>query len=66
MLTKLIAHINDRVIEARVRGKEEAREKYDDTIAAGNVAVLADRDTIERETMTIILGNLNPNQQARL
>ena len=41
MLAKLIATLDGRIIEAKVKEVEEAKERYDDTIAAGNAAVLA-------------------------
>jgi len=44
-----------------VRSEEEAKERYDDAIAAGNSAVLAERDSEKKESMTIKLGNLLPN-----
>ena len=37
--------------------KEKAQEKYEDAIAAGNAAVLAERKN-DKEVMTVKLGNL--------
>ena len=53
LLSKLVACIGGKTIEAIVRNKEEAKERYDDAIAAGNAAVLAERDSEKKESMTI-------------
>ena len=65
MLAKFEAVIDDRVIETKVMKKEKAQERYEDAIASGNAAVLAER-TKKQETMTIKLGNLLPGQEATL
>lgn len=57
LLAKFEAIINDRVIETKVMKKEKAQEKYEDAIAAGNAAVLAERKN-DKEVMTVKLGNL--------
>ena len=49
-----------------VKEKEEAKEQYEDAIAAGNAAVIAERDMTAREVMQIKLGNLKPLQQMTL
>ena len=56
-LSKLVARIDGKTVETRVKAKEEAKERYDDAIAAGNAAVIAERDE-RKESMTIKLGNL--------
>ena len=43
ILTKLIIEINDKVIEANVQEKQNAKEKYEDAIAAGNFTVMAEK-----------------------
>lgn len=45
IVTKLFAQIDDRVIEAKIKEKEEAKEIYNDAIASGNTAVYAERDS---------------------
>ena len=65
LLAKFEAVIDDRVIETKVMKKEKAQERYEDAIASGNAAVLAER-TKKQETMTIKLGNLLPGQEATL
>ena len=44
VISKLIAQIDDKVIEARIKAKEEAKEEYDHAIASGNTAVYAERN----------------------
>ena len=58
VVSKLMATIDGKTIEAKVKEKEEAKERYDDAIAAGNAAVLAERQSDKNESMTIKLGNL--------
>ena len=41
LMAKLVADINGRTIEAQVRDKAKAQERYEDAVAAGNTAVLA-------------------------
>ena len=60
ILSKLTAMLDGRTVDAKVRSKEEAKEKYDDAVAAGNAAVMAERDSDKKESMTIKLGNLKP------
>jgi len=43
VLCKFEASINDKVIATKVTTKEAAREKYEDAIASGNAAILAER-----------------------
>ena len=59
VLSKLVAQIDGKTVEARVKAKEEAKERYDDAIAAGNAAVMAEREE-KNECMKIKLGNLLP------
>ena len=42
IVSKLIAEIDDRVIEAKVKEKEEAKDHYNDAIASGNTAIFAE------------------------
>lgn len=66
MLSKLLVTVNGSTMEAQVRSKEKAVERYDDAIAAGNTAVLAARVPESREIMAIKLGNLSPKEVAQL
>lgn len=58
VLAKLVASIDGKTIVAQVKSKEEAKERYDDAVAAGNAAVMAERESDKTESMTIKLGNL--------
>lgn len=61
VVSKLIAQIDDRIVEAKIKAKEDAKEQYDDAIASGNAAVYAQRDTKHNEeSITLVLGNLMP------
>ena len=66
VLSKLVAALDGRFVEAKIQAKEEAKEHYDDSIAAGRFAVMAQRKSIEQEKMSIQLGNLQPGQEATL
>ena len=46
--------------------KERAKEKYDDAIASGHTAVLAQEDEEKEENIKLIIGNLLPNQEAQV
>lgn len=62
VVSQLIAQIDDKVIEAKIKGKEEAKQEYDDAMASGNTAVYAERDKKKKEeSITLLLGNLLPN-----
>ena len=66
IFAKLVCQIGDRQVEAEVKPKEVARKEYDQALARGEAAVLAERDTEKNESMTIKLGNLRPRQEAKL
>ena len=67
VVSKLIAQIDDKVIEAKIKAKEEAKQQYDDALASGNTAVYAERDQNKKEeSITLLLGNLLPGQVARI
>ena len=65
VLAKLEVTIDDSVIVTKVQTKEQAKERYDDAIAMGNAAVIAESKKKD-EVMTVKLGNLQPGQQAVL
>jgi len=48
------------LIEANIKEKEEAKEKFDDAIAAGHTAVMAEKSEKKKDSMTLKLGNLLP------
>ena len=43
IISELAATIDGNTIEAKVKSKEDAQVRYDDAIASGNAAVLAER-----------------------
>ena len=65
-LTKFEAIIEDRVINTRVIDKESARERYDDAVAGGKAAVIAERKEKKEESLQVKLGNLLPGQTATI
>ena len=65
LVSRLVAQIDDRVIEAKVKEKEEAKQQYSDAVASGNTAVYAERSKVKsEEAITLLLGNLLPHQTA--
>ena len=60
----LEAVIDGRKVKAVIRGKEEARQMYDDAIASGHSAALAEEKT--GDIFSISLGNLPPHKDAEL
>lgn len=66
VFAKLVCKIEDKETTAIVKNKEEAKKEYEEAIASGQQAVYAERESDENETMTIKLGNLKPQQSAKL
>ena len=60
LLAKFEAIIDGKVVFTKVTEKEKAKEQYDDAVASGNTAVLAERPKKKEETMMVKLGNLLP------
>ena len=60
LLAKLTAELNGMTVEAIVRDKEKAIENYEDAIAGGKTAILAQKNDQKQNAMTIKLGNLQP------
>ena len=60
----LTAVIDGRKIAAQVREKEEARARYDDAIASGFSAALAEEKS--GDVFSIALGNLPPGKEAQI
>ena len=50
VLIKFEAQIDNKTIETKVEAKEKAKEKYEDAVASGNAAVLAELSK-KQETM---------------
>ena len=60
----LTALIDGRKIKANIREKEEARAQYDDAIASGQSAALAEEKS--GDIFSIALGNLPPGKEAQI
>lgn len=63
IVERLVAVIGDKVVEASIREKEEAKEKYDDAIAGGHAAVIAEK---KKDAIAIKIGNLLPGETATI
>ena len=51
----------------KIKEKEQAKEEYDDAVAGGNTAVMAERSKKKKEeTLTLKLGSLPAGQEATL
>lgn len=62
---KLMCSIDDRVIEAKVKSKGEAKNVYADAVASGKTAVYAERkEAKDEEIISLSVGNLLPGQSA--
>ena len=65
VITSLKIHLNDgTVLTARVEPAEKAAETYQDSIAEGNTVALGKIE--DDEKMTILIGNLAPNDSVRV
>ena len=53
------------MIVTKIIKKEKAQEKYEDAVASGDAAIMAERISKEN-TIVIKLGNLLPEQSATL
>ena len=66
VVSNMSIRIDDKTIEAKVMEKEKAQNKYDDAIAAGNLASLA-RETVSKDKfIELDVGNIQPGQEARI
>lgn len=61
-LGKLNIQIGDDIIEGKILNKEKAEEKYEDAVAGGNTAVMAQES--EDDMITVKVGNLLSQQEA--
>ncbi|CAG9327726.1 unnamed protein product [Blepharisma stoltei] len=66
IVSKLIIKCGESVIEALVYEKEEAIEKYNDAIAAGNKAYLGKLTEESSDMMEFHLGNLLPQSEVKV
>ena len=61
VIKSLIAQIDEKIIVAQIKSKEEAKDKYDDAMASGKTAVYAEKSQKNKEeVITLKIGNLLP------
>ena len=60
-LSKFEITINDKKVISKILEKEKAKEKYSDTIAKGNTAIISDYSK-DYKSYNINIGNLNPKE----
>ncbi|CDW72219.1 UNKNOWN [Stylonychia lemnae] len=63
---KLMIQIDEKVIEGRILEKQKAQEKYEDAVAQGHTAIMAQEDDQKDEIIKLSIGNLLPGQEATL
>jgi len=63
-LGRLTIEINDDIIEGKILKKEKAQEKYEDAIASGHTAVMAEEEKDEPDMVNLKVGNLLAGQEA--
>ena len=64
-LSKFVVSMDDKVIVSKVMPKEKAEEKYNDTIASGNLGFIS-RYEDNNQSYSVNIGNLAPNKQVKL
>ena len=64
-LSKFVVSIDDKLVLSKVMAKEKAEEKYNDSVASGNVGFYS-RYTEDQNSYSVNIGNLKPNQQIKL
>ena len=58
----MLITLGDKTIEAKVMEKEKAQQKYDDAIAAGNMAALLSEKNDEVDMHEVSIGQVLPGQ----
>ena len=64
-LSKFVVSIDDKIVLSKVMPKEKAEEKYNDSVASGNVGFYS-RYQEDQSSYSVNIGNLKPNQQVKL
>ena len=62
----MTAEIGEKVVQTEVMEKKEAREKYDDALAAGNTAVKMEENEDSPDILTLNIGMLLAGQEAKM
>jgi len=64
-LSKFVVTIGDKVIVSKVMPKEKAEEKYNDSLASGNVGFIS-RYEEDNKAYSVNIGNLQPKKSIEL
>ena len=64
-LTKFVVTIGEKIVLSKVMAKEKAEEKYNDSIASGNIGFISRYDE-QMTNYSVNIGNINPKQQIKL
>ena len=63
-LGKLTIQIGNTIIEGKIMSKVKAEEKYEDAMAGGHTAVMAQESEEQPDMVKVKVGNLLPLQEA--
>ena len=64
-LSKFVVSIDDKTVISKVMPKEKAEEKYNDSIASGNVGIYSSYQD-NQNSYSVNIGNIKPNQKIKL
>ena len=64
-LSKFVISIDNKTVLSKVMSKENAEEKYNDSIASGNVGFISNYND-NQSSYSVNIGNLKPKQQIKL
>ena len=64
-LSKFIVSIDDKIVISKVMPKEKAKEKYNDSIASGNVVFYSSYEE-NQNSYSVNIGNIKPKQKIKL
>ena len=64
-LSKFVISIDNKTVLSKVMPKEKAEEKYNDSIASGNVGFISNYN-YNQSSYSVNIGNLKPKQQIKL
>jgi Ca-activated chloride channel family protein len=66
IVTRMVFTLDDRTIETLVEVKEKAEQKYDDALAAGNMAIKMNESEDHPKFYEIDIGNIKPGQKVQV
>ena len=64
-LSRFVVSIDDKTVISKVMPKEKAEEKYNDSIASGNVGIYSSYQD-NQNSYSVNIGNIKPNQKIKL